>query len=129
MSKVTARTAHIHRSRLGRPAERHRKGCSVVGNKIGARKTGTRATNVRCLTDYIRDPSQRGEKVLCSGSRGFLTDEHCARQAEMIALAEEAAAQPQIPGWRQQLLSDATSISFGSCALCGGPPSVSLASA
>jgi hypothetical protein len=30
-------------------------------------------------------------------------------------------------GWRQQLLSDATSISFGSCALCGGPPSVSLA--
>lgn len=29
-------------------------------------------------------------------------------------------------GWRQQLLSDATSISFGSCALCGSPPSVSL---
>jgi hypothetical protein len=31
------------------------------------------------------------------------------------------------PGWRQQLLSDATSISFGSCTLCGGPPSGSLA--
>jgi len=32
-----------------------------------------------------------------------------------------------VSGWRQQLLSDATSISFGSCTLCGGPPSVSLA--
>jgi len=33
----------------------------------------------------------------------------------------------QAPGWRQLFLSDATSISFGSCPLLGGPPAESLA--
>ena len=66
----------------------------MIGKKIGARKTGTKAANVRRLTDYIRDPSQQGEKVLYSGSRGFLTEEHRSQQAEMIALAEEARRSP-----------------------------------
>ena len=66
----------------------------MIGKKIGARKTGTKAANVRRLTNYIRDPSQQGEKVLYSGSRGFLTDEHRSQQAEMIALAEEARRSP-----------------------------------
>ena len=66
----------------------------MIGKKIGARKTGTKAANVRRLTDYIRDPSQYGEKVLYSGSRGFLTEEHRSQQAEMIALAEEARRSP-----------------------------------
>lgn len=66
----------------------------MIGKKIGARKTGSKASNVRRLTDYIRDPSQVGEKVLYSGSRGFLTDKHRSQQAEMIALAEEAARSP-----------------------------------
>ncbi len=66
----------------------------MIGKKIGARKTGSKASNVRRLTDYIRDPSQEGEKVLYSGSRGFLTDKHRSQQAEMIALAEEAARSP-----------------------------------
>ena len=66
----------------------------MIGKKIGARKTGTKAANVRRLTDYIRDPSQCGEKVLYSGSRGFLTEEHRSQQAEMIALAEEARRSP-----------------------------------
>lgn len=29
----------------------------MIGKKIGARKTGSKAANVRRLTDYIRDPS------------------------------------------------------------------------
>ena len=33
----------------------------------------------------------------------------------------------RVNGWRQLFLSDATSISFGSCPPLGGPPSVSLA--
>ena len=66
----------------------------MIGKKIGARKSGTKAANVRRLTDYIRDPSQQGEKVLYSGSRGFLTEEHRSQQAEMIALAEEARRSP-----------------------------------
>ena len=66
----------------------------MIGKKIGARKTGTKAANVRRLTDYIRDPSQQGEKVLYSGSRGFLTEEHRSQQVEMIALAEEAPRSP-----------------------------------
>ena len=36
----------------------------MIGKKIGSRKSGTKAANVRRLTDYIRDPSQQGEKVL-----------------------------------------------------------------
>ena len=66
----------------------------MIGKKIGARRTGTKASNVRRLTDYICDPSQHGEKVLYSGSLGFLTQEHRSQQAEMIALAEEAARSP-----------------------------------
>ena len=66
----------------------------MIGKKIGARKTGTKAANVRRLTDYIRDPTQQGEKVLYAGSRGFLTQEHRSQQAEMIALAEEARRSP-----------------------------------
>jgi hypothetical protein len=66
----------------------------VIGKKIGARKTGTKTSNVRRLTDYIRDPTQQGEKVLYAGSRGFLTQEHRSQQAEMIALAAEARRSP-----------------------------------
>ena len=66
----------------------------MIGKKIGARKTGTKAANVRRLTDYIRDPTQQGEKVLYAGSRGFLTQELRSQQAEMIALAEEARRSP-----------------------------------
>jgi hypothetical protein len=78
----------------------------VIGKKIGARKSGTKAANVRRLTDYIRDPSQCAEKVLYSGSRGFLTEEHRSQQAEMIALAEEAARSPNpvthyVLSWRE----------------------------
>jgi hypothetical protein len=78
----------------------------VIGKKIGARKSGTKAAIVRRLTDYIRDPSQQGEKVLYSGSRGFLTEEHRSQQAEMIALAEEAARSPNpvthyVLSWRE----------------------------
>lgn len=78
----------------------------MIGKKIGARKTGTKAANVRRLTDYIRDPSQQGEKLLYSGSRGFLTDEHRSQQAEMIALAEEARRSPNpithyVLSWRE----------------------------
>ena len=78
----------------------------MIGKKIGARKTGTKAANVRRLTDYIRDPSEQGEKVLYSGSRGFLTDEHRSQQAEMIALAEEAVRSPNpvthyVLSWRE----------------------------
>ena len=76
----------------------------MIGKKIGARKSGTKAANVRRLTDYIRDPSQQGEKVLYSGSRGFLTEEHRSQQAEMIALAEEARRSPithYVLSWRE----------------------------
>ncbi len=78
----------------------------MIGKKIGARKTGTKAANVRRLTDYIRDPSQQGEKVLYPGSRGFLTEEHRSQQAEMIALAEEARRSPNpvthyVLSWRE----------------------------
>ncbi|MDA8350095.1 MAG: relaxase/mobilization nuclease domain-containing protein [Pseudomonadota bacterium] len=78
----------------------------MIGKKIGARKTGSKTANVRRLTDYIRDPSQQGEKLLYSGSRGFLTDEHRSQQAEMVALAEEARRSPNpvthyVPSWRE----------------------------
>ena len=78
----------------------------MIGKKIGARKTGTKAANVRRLTDYIRDPSRQGEKVLYSGSRGFLTDEYRSQQAEMTALAEEARRSPNpvthyVLSWRE----------------------------
>lgn len=48
----------------------------------------TKAAHVRDLTEYIRSP--RGEKVLYSSSRHFLTEEPNAQCAEMVALALEA---------------------------------------
>ena len=57
-----------------------------------------------------------------NGARKYLNE---LRQDGHVARLEQA--DEHWYGWRQQLLSDATSISFGSCTLCGGPPSVSLA--
>jgi hypothetical protein len=51
-----------------------------------------KASHIKDLTDYIRDPEQTNpkEKVLYSNGRGFLCDDHPSQQAEMVALASEA---------------------------------------
>ena len=51
-----------------------------------------KASHIKDLTDYIRDPEQTNpkEKVLYSNGRGFLCDDHQSQQAEMVALASEA---------------------------------------
>lgn len=68
----------------------------MIGKKIPVdpKKAAGRskASNIIDLTDYIVDPKSTGsdEKVLYAGSRGFITNTHRGRQAEMIALALEA---------------------------------------
>ncbi|MDH6160324.1 TraI/MobA(P) family conjugative relaxase [Janthinobacterium sp. CG_23.4] len=68
----------------------------MIGKKIPVdpKKAAGRskANNIGDLTDYIVDPKSTGsdEKVLYAGARGFITDTHRGRQAEMIALAMEA---------------------------------------
>lgn len=51
-----------------------------------------KASHIKDLTDYIRDPEHTNpdEKVLYSNGRGFLCDDHKSQQAEMVALASEA---------------------------------------
>jgi len=51
-----------------------------------------KASHIKDLTDYIRDPEQTNpkEKVLYSNGRGFLCEDHPSQQAEMVALASEA---------------------------------------
>ena len=51
-----------------------------------------KASHIKDLTDYIRDPEKSNpkEKVLYSNGRGFLCDDHKSQQAEMVALASEA---------------------------------------
>lgn len=51
-----------------------------------------KASHIKDLTDYIRDPEQTNpkEKILYSNGRGFLCDDHPSQQAEMVALASEA---------------------------------------
>lgn len=68
----------------------------MIGKKIPVdpKKAAGRskANNIGDLTDYIVDPKSTGsdEKVLYAGARGFITNTHRGRQAEMIALAMEA---------------------------------------
>ena len=51
-----------------------------------------KASHIKDLTDYIRDPRQANpeEKVLYANGRGFICDDHKSQQAEMVALASEA---------------------------------------
>jgi hypothetical protein len=60
--------------------------------KANAKMVKSKASHIKDLTDYIRDPQQTNpeEKVLYANGRGFLCDDHKSQQAEMIALASEA---------------------------------------
>lgn len=60
--------------------------------KAKAKWVKGKASHIKDLTDYIRDPQQTNpeEKVLYSNGRGFLCDDHQSQQAEMVALASEA---------------------------------------
>ena len=60
--------------------------------KAKAKLVKGKASHIKDLTDYIRDPEQTNpeEKILYSNGRGFLCDDHKSQQAEMIALASEA---------------------------------------
>jgi hypothetical protein len=60
--------------------------------KAKAKWVKGKASHIKDLTDYIRDPQHTNpeEKVLYANGRGFLCDDHQSQQAEMVALASEA---------------------------------------
>jgi hypothetical protein len=60
--------------------------------KANAKMVKSKASHIKDLTDYIREPQQTNpeEKVLYANGRGFLCDDHKSQQAEMVALASEA---------------------------------------
>jgi len=67
-----------------------------------------KASHIKDLTDYIRDPRQANpeEKVLYANGRGFICDDHKSQQAEMVALASEAVRSPNpvahyVMSWRE----------------------------
>ena len=60
--------------------------------KAKAKWVKSKASHIKDLTDYIREPQHTNpeEKVLYANGRGFLCDDHKSQQAEMVALASEA---------------------------------------
>lgn len=82
----------------------------MIVKKISAdpKRVKSKSAHITDLTDYIRDPRQvnPAEKILYSGGRGFLCEDHRSQQAEMIALASEAVRSKNpvshyIMSWRE----------------------------
>ena len=69
----------------------------MIAKKVSnPRKGAPKATRIRLLTEYVRNPESKSdtEKCICYGARGFLAGTPTAHTAEMIALAEEAVRSP-----------------------------------
>jgi len=64
----------------------------IVKKIKNPKKSATKGTRVKRLMDYIRAPERENarEKCLYAGARGFLSDDHAAQKAEMLALSQEA---------------------------------------
>ncbi len=64
----------------------------MIVKKVSRSRTKHKASSIRALTDYIRDPRNQNpdEKVLYANGRGFLCDSHEAQREEMVALASES---------------------------------------
>jgi hypothetical protein len=65
----------------------------MIGKKVSNPKgSSSKAARVGGLVDYIDEPERSNdhEKCIYSEGRGFLSDTHEGRKAEMIALAQEA---------------------------------------
>jgi hypothetical protein len=64
----------------------------MIAKKIKSSRTKSKASSIRHLADYIRQPTQvkPTEKILYSGGHGFVCADHESQKAEMIALASEA---------------------------------------
>lgn len=64
----------------------------MIVKKVSRSKTKHKASSIRALADYIRDPQGQNpdEKVLYANGRGFLCDSHAAQREEMVALAAES---------------------------------------
>ena len=64
----------------------------IVKKIENPKKSSTKATRIGRLADYIVNPQAENANEKCeySGGRGFLTDSHNGRKAEMIALSAEA---------------------------------------
>ena len=64
----------------------------IVKKIENPKKSSTKATRIGRLADYIVNPQTENANEKCeySGGRGFLTDSHDGRKAEMIALSAEA---------------------------------------
>jgi Relaxase/Mobilisation nuclease domain/Large polyvalent protein-associated domain 7 len=64
----------------------------MIVKKIKSSRIKAKASSIRDLTDYIREPehAQSNEKVLYANGRGFICDDPKSQQAEMIALASES---------------------------------------
>lgn len=68
----------------------------------------SKSLNINDLLDYIREPTRVNpeEKVIFSGSRGFLSEQHASQKSEMIALAHskprsKMPVQHWIFSWRE----------------------------
>lgn len=64
----------------------------IVKKIKNPKKSASKGARVGRLMDYICAPEKEsaGEKCLYTGARGFLSDDHEAQKAEMLALSQEA---------------------------------------
>ncbi|NGZ87529.1 TraI/MobA(P) family conjugative relaxase [Duganella aceris] len=64
----------------------------IVKKIKNPKKSASKRARICRLMDYIRAPEQESsnEKCLYAGARGFLSDDHKAQKAEMLALSQEA---------------------------------------
>ena len=69
----------------------------MIAKKIkNPNKASSKAERIKKLSDYICKPERENslEKCIYSGARGFLSEIHNGRVAEMIALSQEAVKSP-----------------------------------
>ncbi|MYM21470.1 relaxase/mobilization nuclease domain-containing protein [Duganella sp. FT135W] len=68
----------------------------IVKKIKNPKKSASKSARVGRLMDYICAPEQEisNEKCLYAGARGFLSDDHEAQKAEMLALSQEAVRSP-----------------------------------
>lgn len=64
----------------------------MIVKKVKSSKVKGKASSIRDLADYIREPHNQNpdEKVLYANGRGFICDDHAAQREEMVALSAEA---------------------------------------
>jgi hypothetical protein len=80
----------------------------VIVKKVPSSKVKNKATSIRDLADYIREPHSQNldEKVLYANGRAFLCYDHAAQREEMVSLAAESVRSKNpvnhyIMSWRE----------------------------